>query len=53
MLRSFIVSAAIRTLFTFALRTQTGGKLQITEVGTPPTDNQPFTMVYYFIFKII
>lgn len=31
------------TLFTFAVRTQTGGKLHIIEVGTPPTDNQPFT----------
>ena len=31
------------TLFTFAVRTQTGGKLHIIEVGTPPTDNQAFT----------
>lgn len=31
------------TLFCFAVRTATGGKLHIIEVGTPPTGNQPFT----------
>ncbi|KAH8278169.1 hypothetical protein KR018_011473 [Drosophila ironensis] len=30
------------TLFCFAVRTATGGKLHIIEVGTPPTGNQPF-----------
>ncbi|XP_037543645.1 clathrin heavy chain 1 [Nematolebias whitei] len=30
------------TLFCFAVRGQTGGKLHIIEVGTPPTGNQPF-----------
>ena len=31
------------TLFCFAVRSQTGGKLHIIEVGTSPTGNQPFT----------
>lgn len=31
------------TLFTFAVRTQQGGKLHIIEVGSPATGNQPFT----------
>ncbi|XP_017852375.1 clathrin heavy chain isoform X1 [Drosophila busckii] len=30
------------TLFCFAVRTATGGKLHIIEVGTPPNGNQPF-----------
>ncbi|KAH8238365.1 hypothetical protein KR032_005186 [Drosophila birchii] len=30
------------TLFCFAVRTSSGGKLHIIEVGTPPTGNQPF-----------
>ncbi|KAH8397918.1 hypothetical protein KR222_006418, partial [Zaprionus bogoriensis] len=30
------------TLFCFAVRTSTGGKLHIIEVGTPPNGNQPF-----------
>jgi clathrin heavy chain len=30
------------TLFCFAVRSATGGKLHIIEVGTPPTGNQPF-----------
>lgn len=31
------------TIFCFAVRTPAGGKLHIIEVGTTPTDNQPFT----------
>ncbi|KAL5477697.1 hypothetical protein EMCRGX_G024525 [Ephydatia muelleri] len=30
------------TLFTFAVRTPTGGKLHVIEVGTPTAPNQPF-----------
>ncbi len=30
------------TLFCFAVRSASGGKLHIIEVGTPPTGNQPF-----------
>lgn len=31
------------TLFTFAVRTQQGGKLHVIEVGSPAQGNQPFT----------
>ena len=35
-------NAEFSTLFCFAVRSATGGKLHIIEVGTPPAGNQPF-----------